>query len=66
AGMVLMVRANVFRKLEGFDEGFFFYVEDTDFCKRAADAGWETWFVPETVALHQGGGERSRHQLVLR
>lgn len=55
AGMFLMVRANVFRKLEGFDEGFFFYVEDTDFCKRAADAGWETWFVPETVALHQGG-----------
>lgn len=55
AGMVLMVRANVFRKLEGFDEGFFFYVEDTDFCKRAADAGWETWFVPYKVALHHVG-----------
>lgn len=54
-GMFMLVRTKVFRKLKGLDEGFFFYVEDMDFCKRSADAGWETWFVPHTLALHHVG-----------
>lgn len=54
-GMFMFVRKQVFSELGGFDEGFFFYVEDTDLCKRAADSGWETWFVPYKVALHHVG-----------
>jgi N-acetylglucosaminyl-diphospho-decaprenol L-rhamnosyltransferase len=54
-GMFMLVRTEAFRKLKGLDEGFFFYVEDIDFCKRSADAGWETWFVPQTLALHHVG-----------
>jgi GT2 family glycosyltransferase len=27
-----------------------------DFAKRAADAGWETWFVPASEAVHEGMG----------
>jgi N-acetylglucosaminyl-diphospho-decaprenol L-rhamnosyltransferase len=53
--MFMLVRTEVFRKLKGFDQGFFFYVEDMDFCRRLADSGWETWYVPHTVALHHVG-----------
>lgn len=54
-GMFMLVRKDVFESLGGFDEGYFFYVEDIDFCKRVADSGWETWLVPETVAMHHVG-----------
>jgi len=39
-GAFLMVRSNVWRSLAGFDEGFFMYCEDTDFCLRLQLAGW--------------------------
>lgn len=54
-GMFMLVRREVFDSLGGFDEGFFFYVEDIDFCKRLAEKGWETWLVPNTVAMHHVG-----------
>ena len=33
-GSFLVVRSKLFKKLDGFDENFFMYVEDADFCKR--------------------------------
>lgn len=54
-GMFMMVKRKIFERLGGFDEDFFFYVEDIDLCKRAADQGYETWFVPEVTALHHVG-----------
>jgi GT2 family glycosyltransferase len=39
-----------------FDEQFFLYHEEVDFAKRAADAGWETWYVPASEAVHEGMG----------
>src|SRR3989344_5206690 len=35
SGGFMMVKRKVFEKLKGFDENFFMYVEDADFCKRA-------------------------------
>jgi N-acetylglucosaminyl-diphospho-decaprenol L-rhamnosyltransferase len=35
-----LVPASVYRRLGGFDEGFFMYCEDTDFCLRLRLAGW--------------------------
>lgn len=52
AGMCMLVRRDVFEILKGFDEGFFFYTEDIDLCKRAANAGYETWFLPQISAIH--------------
>ena len=39
-----------------FDERFFLYHEEVDYAKRAAEAGWETWFVPASEAVHEGMG----------
>jgi len=40
AGMFLIVTRPVFRSLGGFDPRFFMYVEDCDFCMRAAQNGY--------------------------
>jgi GT2 family glycosyltransferase len=62
SGAAMMVRSEVLEQVGLLDENFFMYWEDTDFCKRARDAGWEVWFTPEAEIIHytgQGGGERS-------
>ena len=37
------------------DEGLYTYFDDPDICLRAARAGWETWYVPESRVIHLGG-----------
>lgn len=39
AGMFMLFRAEDFRRLNGFDEGFFLYYEDVDICARMWHAG---------------------------
>jgi hypothetical protein len=34
---------------------YFLYFEETDFCARAADAGFEAWHVPASRVVHIGG-----------
>ncbi len=39
----------------GFDERFFLFGEDLDFCLRAAEAGHPVWFVPAASVVHRKG-----------
>ncbi len=55
-GAALAVRREVFRTAGPFDERFFLYHEEVDLAHRARDAGWETWFVPASEAIHEGRG----------
>jgi len=55
-GAALAIRRTVIDAIGPFDERFFLYHEEVDFAKRAADAGWETWFVPASEAVHEGMG----------
>lgn len=55
-GAALAIRRIVIDEIGAFDERFFLYHEEVDFAKRAAAAGWETWFVPSSEALHEGMG----------
>ena len=55
-GAVLLLRRECYDELGGWDESFFLYSEETDFCLRARDAGWRTRFVPEATVVHHGGG----------
>ena len=43
-----------------FHEHFWSYYEETDFCHRARNAGWETWFVPTIPIDHICGATSSR------
>ena len=60
SGAFTLIRREAFDQVGGFDEGFFLYWEDADFCKRAADAGWATLYAPVAEALHLTG-RASRH-----
>jgi N-acetylglucosaminyl-diphospho-decaprenol L-rhamnosyltransferase len=48
----LLLRREMLDELGGFDPGFRLYGEDIDLCYRAAQAGWERWYVPEAVVTH--------------
>ena len=51
-GGFLLLRRTMLDELGGFDPGFRLYGEDIDLCYRAAQAGWERWYVPAAVVTH--------------
>jgi GT2 family glycosyltransferase len=55
-GAALAIRRTLLDEIGPFDERFFLYHEEVDFAKRAADVGWQTWFVPSSEAVHEGMG----------
>ncbi len=55
AGASMMLRRNVVEQLRGFDESYFLYYEETDFCLRAKHAGFSTWYVPNSRVMHIAG-----------
>jgi N-acetylglucosaminyl-diphospho-decaprenol L-rhamnosyltransferase len=52
AGMFMLVRSDVFADLHGFDERFFMYCEDFDFCARLRLAGWQLRIADGIVVMH--------------
>lgn len=54
-GAVMLVRRTCYEALGGFDETFFMYSEETDFCLRARDRGWRVRYTPRAHAVHIGG-----------
>ncbi|WP_082882268.1 glycosyltransferase family 2 protein [Paenibacillus swuensis] len=55
-GAFYLVPRPLFHQLNGFDEQFFVYLEDVDFSKRVADAGYASYFLADANAYHKGGG----------
>lgn len=55
SGACFAVRAEVFNAIGLFDEGYFLYFEETDFCLRAKRAGWSCWYVPSARVRHVEG-----------
>jgi len=53
-GAAIMIRRAAFNAIGGFDESFFMYAEEIDFCWRLRRAGWETHFAPVTDVVHEG------------
>ncbi len=67
----LLVRADLFKALDGFDEAMGMFGEDLDFCWRAQIAGGKVMVVPGAVARHRAeSGEYqanpSRNRLIER
>lgn len=55
-GAALLTSRECHNDLGGWDESFFLYSEETDFCLRAGDRGWRTILTPDATAMHIGGG----------
>lgn len=48
----MLVRADVFRRLEGFDEAYRNGYEDVDLCLKVREAGLRIAYTPESVLVH--------------
>ena len=53
-GAALLMRRRALEQIGGFDERYFMYVEDLDWCWRANRRGWSIRFEPGAVVRHVG------------
>jgi hypothetical protein len=51
-GAFLLMRRAMLQEIGGWDAGFRHYCEDIDLAYRAMQAGWERWYVPDAVIVH--------------
>lgn len=51
-GAAMLVRRAVYEQIGGFDERFFMYSEEMDWCLRAKRAGWRVVYFPHARVLH--------------
>jgi len=55
SGSCMLIRREVINQIGYLDERFFAYQEDTDFCLRARQAGWQIVYYPRVSIIHYGG-----------
>jgi GT2 family glycosyltransferase len=56
SGSAIIMRTGDFNKLGGFDEDYWMYYEDVDFCRRIRKAGGEIAYCTHIVIEHNHGG----------
>jgi hypothetical protein len=54
-GACMFIRTSVWRAIGGFDERFFFFLEETDFCRQVRARGWKVCHLPQAQAWHEQG-----------
>ena len=63
SGCFMLVRKEIFEKIGGFDEGFFLYGEDLDWCYRIKKAGWKIYYLPQVEVIHYKGESTLRSNI---
>ena len=58
-GAALFVKSEVFKKIGMFDEKYFLYLEDMDFCVRAKKSCFKIIFEPSAILWHKNAGSSS-------
>ena len=56
SGACLMVRREVINAIGVMDDQFFMYFDETDWCYRMKQAGWDRYYVPKAEVVHRCGG----------
>jgi len=54
-GASMLIRRKLVQEIGYFDEKFFFYAEDVDFCFRGHKMKWEVMFIPQSQVIHLRG-----------
>ena len=54
-GACLLARRQMCERIGLYDEDFFFFIEETEWCLRAQKAGWRCCFVPQARITHLQG-----------
>ncbi len=60
SGCGMFVKARVFEKVGLFDEKYFLYLEDADFCQRVKRAGFELIFASQAKLWHFNAGSSEK------
>jgi hypothetical protein len=61
-GCAMLIRRKLFDIIGYFDEQFFMYYEEVDFCKRSVKAGWEVHYFGSTKIIHHKGKSSNQIQ----
>ena len=64
-GSFLVIRTELFKKLKGFDENFFMYVEDADLCKRVNQVSKLMYF-PGAKVIHKWEQGSHRNKILFK
>ena len=59
-GACLMVRKTVVDRLGYMDDGYFFFLEETDWCYRMKKAGWKIYHIPDVKIVHLHGASTKK------
>jgi GT2 family glycosyltransferase len=60
SGACMMVKGDVFKKIGGFDEKLFMYMEDVELCFRAKKRGFLTYYYPFLSLIHKERGSSNK------
>lgn len=55
AGAFMLIRREAGDQVDWWDEDYFFYGEDVDFCYQLGQKGWRIYYVPTVKILHYKG-----------
>ena len=55
-GACMVIRSEVYKKVNGLDDDFFAHMEEIDLCWRLKNLGYRIVYNPESTVYHVGGG----------
>ncbi len=65
SGAAMFIRRSIIQQVNGFDEHFFLYFEETDLCKRVNNAGYKTMLIPSIKIRHKEGVTDGRQKTIM-
>lgn len=65
-GALFSIRISAAREIGFLDEAFFFFLEETEWCHRAWQLGWEVWHTPAARAIHLQGATAKKFNALAR
>ena len=66
AGSFLILSKQIYQEIDGFDNDYFMYVEDVDFCKKISDLGYKRIFLPAFSYIHFVGFSNSKNPQLIK
>lgn len=61
AAGIFLIRGRAIEKSGMFDEDYFLYLEDVDFCLRIKEKGYRIVFIPDMILRHKGSASVGGH-----
>jgi hypothetical protein len=64
-GAFFLLRRSAFEEVGYFDEDYFMYTEEVDYCFRLKERNWRVFYLPKWKVTHLGGASSSKESAVL-